>query len=205
MHDSATGTPAPALAAALRGATAPDGRILSPRIPWEAGYLARAASELFASGDVIDLGPAGDPVTPTSSVRTVYRADWPYQLKFSLHARVTNSMRVTLPKELRRAVEAARLDQTVIGERARRAAPHLTVIHDPAYLSVPAHDGFSVLLRENRFAGDVSALTVLCQDHPSGGRSRLATLAAGREREWFAALPRGRRSSRSCGSTSTSA
>ncbi len=70
---------------------------------------------------MIDLGPAGATVTPTSSVRTVYREDWPYQLKFSLHARVTNSMRVTLPKELRRAVEAARLAQTPIGAAARRS------------------------------------------------------------------------------------
>ncbi|MBE2314576.1 GNAT family N-acetyltransferase [Solirubrobacter sp. CPCC 204708] len=187
VHDSATGTPAPQLAEQLLGESAPPGRILIPAHPWEAGFLARAASTLFTTGAVIDLGPQGAPVTPTSSVRTVYNAQWPYQLKFSLHARVTNSMRVTLPKELRRAVEAKRLDGTIVGEQARAAAPHLTVVHDPAYLQVPDHDGFSVLFRENAFEGDVSALTVLCQDHPFGGRSRLANLAAGREREWFQA------------------
>jgi siderophore synthetase component len=80
VHDSATGTPAPQLAEALRGAPAPRDRILLPVHPWEAGFLARAASALFQSGAVIDLGPQGDPVTPTSSVRTVYNADWPYQL-----------------------------------------------------------------------------------------------------------------------------
>jgi spermidine-citrate ligase len=195
-HDSATGTPAPMLAAQLLGRPPEPGRILIPAHPWEAGYLARAASELFADGVVIDLGPDGGAVTPTSSVRTVYRAAWPYQLKFSLHARVTNSMRVTLPKELRRAVEAARLAQTPVGEAARRAAPKLTVLHDPAYLSVPGEDGFSVLFRENRWPSgsraDVSALAVLCQDHPSGGRSRLAAIVrslGGGEalaREWFA-------------------
>ena len=187
VHDSATGTSAPRLAAQLRGEPAPRGRILVPVHPWEAGFLARAASQLFTSGAVIDLGPQGPPVTPTSSVRTVYNHDWPYQLKFSLHARVTNSMRVTLPKELRRAVEAKRLDETIVGEQTRAAAPHLTVIHDPAFLQVPEHDGFSVLFRENHFEGDVSSLTTLCQDHPFGGRSRLANLAAGREREWFQA------------------
>ncbi len=146
---------------------------------------------------MIDLGPAGAPVTPTTSVRTVYRADWPYMLKFSLHARVTNSMRVSLPKELRRAVEAARLAQTPVGAAARRIAPRFTILHDPAYLAIAGEDGFSVLLRENRWPGDrdVTALTVLCQDHPFGGRSRLANiigaLAVGRSeadvaREWFA-------------------
>lgn len=187
VHDSATGVPAPRLAETLLGRSAKRGRVLLPVHPWEAGFLARASAELFASGAVIDLGPQGEPVTPTSSIRTVHHDDWPYQLKFSLHARVTNSMRVTLPKELRRAVEAKRLEETIVGVQARQAAPHLTVVHDPAYLSIPEHDGFSVLFRENRFEGDVSALTVLCQDHPFGGRSRLASLAHGREREWFQA------------------
>ena len=48
----------------------------------------------------------------------------------------------------------------------------LTVWHDYAYLSVPEHDGFSVLFRENRTEGDISSLTTLCQDHPYTGRSR---------------------------------
>ena len=103
---------------------------------------------------MIDLGPDGEEVTPTTSVRTVYRAQWPYMLKFSLHARVTNSMRVSLPKELRRAVEAARLAQTPVGEAARRIAPKFTILQDPAYLQIPGEDGFSVLLRENRWSGD---------------------------------------------------
>jgi siderophore synthetase component len=204
VHDSATGTPAPALAARLLGEEALDGRVRIPAHPWEARYLTRAAADLFQRGDAIDLGPTGPAVTPTTSVRTVYRAEWPYQVKLSLHARVTNSMRVTLPKELRRAVEAARLAQTPVGTAARRVAPRLEILHDPAYLAVRDDeglvDGFSVLLRENRWPTtsrtDVSALTVLCQDHPFGGRSRLAAIVAalaragGRAeadvaREWF--------------------
>ena len=83
-------------------------------------------------------------------MRTVYRADWPYMLKFSLHARVTNSMRVSLPKELRRAVEAARLAQTPVGAAARRIAPRLQILQDPAYLR-PGRGRLLVLLRENRW------------------------------------------------------
>jgi spermidine-citrate ligase len=112
---------------------------------------------------------------------------------------VTNSMRVSLPKELRRAVEAARLAQTHVGFAARRIAPRLEILQDPAYLQVPGEDGFSVLFRRNRWpaasGADVTALTVLCQDHPFGGRSRLANIVAwlardGRSeaevaREWF--------------------
>ncbi len=195
-HDSALAVSAPELVARLLGREPEPGRVLLPAHPWEAGYLSRAAAELFAGGDVVDLGPDGAPVTPTTSVRTVYRAGWPYMLKFSLHARVTNSMRVSLPKELERAVEAARLSQTHVGFAARRIAPRFAILHDPAYLRIPGEDGFSVLLRQNRWPGatDVTALTVLCQDHPFGGRSRLsniiAFLAEGARkdevaREWF--------------------
>jgi spermidine-citrate ligase len=135
----------------------------------------------------------------------VYQPDWSWQLKFSLHVRVTNSMRVTLPKELDRAVEAARLAQTAVGAAAARLAPAFRCIHDPAYLTVVHHgrvvDGFSVLLRENPWPGhsgaNVTAVTTLCQDHPFGGPSRLGRIVARRAdregrlpsdagRDWFA-------------------
>ena len=199
-HDSATGTPAPQLAerllrddpavdvGALDAALAGD-RVLVPAHPWELAHL-RAhdpdVAALLADGTIVDLGPLGAPVTPTTSLRTVCNEGWPWQLKFSLHVRVTNSMRVTLPKELRRAVEAARLLQTEVGERAARIAPSFTMLQDPAYLAVHRDgrivDGLSVLLREHRWRADpdadVSALTTLCQDHPYSGRSRLGEIVA---------------------------
>lgn len=79
------------------------------------------------------------------------------------------------------------------------------LLGEPAYLSVrhggEPINGFSVLLRENRWthdgAADVSALTVLRQSHPCGGRSRLAQIVgslaerdgryeAEAARDWFA-------------------
>ncbi len=201
-HDSATGTPAPqlterllrddpdvdcgALDVALAGL---DERVLVPAHPWELAHLrARdpSVAALIADGTIVDLGPLGTPVTPTTSLRTVCNDGWPWQLKFSLHVRVTNSMRVTLPKELRRAVEAARLLQTEVGGRAARIAPGFTMLQDPAYLAVRHHgrivDGLSVLLRDHHWwaapDADASALTTLCQDHPYGGRSRLGEIVA---------------------------
>ncbi|RIQ21876.1 IucA/IucC family protein [Jiangella rhizosphaerae] len=220
-HRSALDTPAPELAEALlrddpsvdpaalratRDAVGGD-RILLPAHPYEADRLAAdpLTADLFDTGAVVDLGAWGAPFLPTTSVRTVYRADAAWQLKFSLHVRVTNSMRVTLPKELDRAVESAALARTVVGSRTREAAPHFVLVQDPAYLTLARGgevlNGFSVLLRENRWADggprDVSALTTLCQDHPYGGSSRLVALVAalaardGRTedavaREWFA-------------------
>ncbi|NED94876.1 hypothetical protein G1H11_06075 [Phytoactinopolyspora alkaliphila] len=219
-HRSAAGTPAPELAEqilrkdprtdlgaldAMMDAVGP--RILVPAHPFEASRLATdpATAALFDDDAVVDLGPLGSPYLPTTSVRTVYHPDSPWQLKFSLHVRVTNSMRVTLPKELDRAVESAQLSRTEVGRRSAAVAPRFTLLQDPAYLTVEhdgvVSDGFSVLLRENRWTrdgpADVSALTTLCQDHPYGGRSRLAAIVASiahrehrREsdvaREWFA-------------------
>jgi siderophore synthetase component len=222
-HASATGTPAPELAEQLARHGSPGNeaavdavrdrwpdRVLLPAHPWEIEHLLAqpGTAALFERGGLVDVGPLGDPVTPTTSVRTVYRGAWPWQLKFSLHVRVTNSMRVTLAKELDRAVEAARLGHTEVGAAAAAIAPRFRFVHDPAYLTVvddgQVVNGFSVLLRENPWPvgvagtpGNVSAVTTLCQDHPSGGPSRLARMVACRAatdqrpphevgREWFA-------------------
>lgn len=201
-HDSATGTPAPELAeqllrddpatdaAALDAALAGLGeRILIPAHPWEIEHLAAndsVVAALLQDGQIVDLGPLGSPVTPTTSVRTVYHADWAYQLKFSLHVRVTNALRVTTARELHRGVEAARLLRTEVGEQAAQAAPDLVLLQDPAYLSVrhggQVIAGLSVVLRDNRWTAgahaDVSSLATLCQAHPYGGQSRLGQIVA---------------------------
>lgn len=192
-------------------------RIAFPGHPWELEHLRAdpVVADLFETGALVDLGTRGDVVMPTTSVRTVYQESWPWQLKFSLHVRVTNSERVTLPKELERAVEAAELWQTELGAAARRIAPQFSPIHDPAYLAIAPHgpegqliDGFSVLFRENPWRADkpgetmtstanVTSLTSLCQDHPFGGWSRIGQVVrayhrrrgcplADAGREWFA-------------------
>jgi len=219
-QDSATGTPATELTEELlRDDPAVDGaaldaaleglgeRVLIPAHPWEIAYLAehdKVVAALIEDGQIVDLGPLGSPVTPTTSVRTVYNADWPYQLKLSLHVRVTNALRVIRPRELLRVVETAKLLQTEAGGQAAELAPGLLLLQDPAYITVrhggQIIDGLSVILRDNRWTAglhdDVSALTTLCQDHPYGGVSRLGQIVAaiaereGREtadvaREWF--------------------
>lgn len=158
-----------------------------PVHPWQLAQLRHdpRVAELLRRGLLRELGEHGDPVTPTSSLRTLYHERSAWQLKCSLSVRVTNSMRVTLPRELDRAVEAATLAQTTVGAAMRDAAPHWVVVHDPAYLAVRDADGvlideLSVLLRENRWpAGcglDATAITSLCQPAPLGGAPRLARI-----------------------------
>ncbi|MEH3055419.1 MAG: hypothetical protein PGN13_15680 [Patulibacter minatonensis] len=165
-----------------------DGATLVPAHPWQLTQLGddpRYAA-LRRDGAVRELGEHGAAVTPTSSIRTVYAEDWAWQLKFSLSVRVTNSMRVTLPRELDRAVEAATVAQTSLAVQMAEVAPHWIVVHDPAYLAIRSADGgplideLSVLFRQNRWRRgcglDASAVASLCQPHPSGGPSRLARI-----------------------------
>jgi siderophore synthetase component len=218
-HDSAAGAPAPQLTERLlRDDPAVDGdaldaaleglgeRVLLPVHPWELEHLRGQAdvASLLADGSIVDLGELGSPVTPTSSVRTVYNGAWPWQLTFSLHVRVADELALAEASELERAVDAARQLDGDVGEQAAQLAPQLVLLSDPAYLAV-RHDGafvegLSVQLRENRWRADsdadVSAVGILAQDHPYGGASRLAQIVArlaaedGRDeeevaREWF--------------------
>ncbi|WP_320670864.1 IucA/IucC family protein [Patulibacter defluvii] len=228
-HDSAVREPdgpgerpAPALVRDLLAAAAADGdqaaaaileraddrgALIVPAHPWQLARLRERddVGGLLRDGRLVDAGPAGPPLAATTSVRTVYGDHWPFQLKFSLDLSVTNSVRVTLPRELDRAVEAARLARTVVGARMAAAAPDWRVVHDPAYLTIRDGDGLidglSVLLRENRWPVgcgiDAAAVTTLCQDDPRSGRSRLARIVEQRAaadgeppatvaRRWFA-------------------
>ncbi|MEA2194232.1 MAG: hypothetical protein QOG42_666 [Solirubrobacteraceae bacterium] len=181
-------------------------RVLLPVHPWEFAHLrdSQPVSGLLDEGLIVDLGELGSPVTPTSAMRTVYNADWPWQLTFSLHAHMTDEMRLTPIAELERAVASAR-EFSEQAAAAGEVAPQLTLLQDCAYVAVSRDGvpvaGLSVQLRENRWGADcdadVSAVEVLVQDHPFGGESRLARIVArlaehsGRPaaevaREWFA-------------------
>lgn len=190
---------------ALDGALADLGeRVLLPVHPWELEHLReeKTVAALLADGRIVDLGPLGSEVAATTSLTTVYNAEWPWQLTFPLHVRVTDDMRLAAPPELQRAVDLAR----EVAEHAAtdgELAPGLTLLQDPAYLAVHVDGapvaGLAVQLRENRWRdgeADVSAVEVLVQDHPFGGTSRLGQIVArlaeqdGRSqaeiaREWF--------------------
>ena len=97
---------------------------------------------------------------PTTSMRTVYNADWPWQLNFSLHAHMTDEMRLTPIAELEGAVAAAR-EFDAQAAAAGELAPQLALLQDPAYLAVSRDGapiaGLSVQLRENRWGSGSDA------------------------------------------------
>lgn len=79
---------------------------LYPCHPWEvervlANPVWQRAQE---QGLIESLGPLGEPLAPTSSVRTMYHAQADYFLKMSIHVRLTNCVRKNAWYELESAV-----------------------------------------------------------------------------------------------------
>lgn len=191
--DSALPTTAPETVAALAGpeVRAPRGTVLVPAHPWQAReVLARpGVRALLDAGLLRDLGPGGPDWSPTSSVRTLYRAEAPVMLKLSLGLRITNSKRENLRLELLRGLEIHRLLDAGLGEVLRTVHPGFDIVRDPAWLAVDdpggQPTGLDVVLRDNPFPGDERAVCVagLVSPRPERrdehGRSLLARLVHG--------------------------
>lgn len=164
----------------------PDEYSLLPLHPQQADYLLQQphTRRWMEDGYLMDLGPQGRPFYATASLRTLYHPDVDFMIKGSVQMRITNSLRINKMKELERGVEVSRLLQTEIGERLRTRFPDFSIVEDPAYLTL-AHpeqeeSGFELVLRENCFKGEngrnVTLVAGLCQDHPSGGSTRLGRI-----------------------------
>ncbi|GAB3127893.1 IucA/IucC family protein [Streptomyces calidiresistens] len=161
---------------------APPGTIPLPLHPWQARDLPHRPepAALMEAGLLHDLGPHGAPWFPTSSVRTVFRADAPVMLKLSLGLRITNSRRENLRKEMVRGREVHRLLEAGAGARWRAATTEgsgFDVLRDPAWVGVNTPDGTPVpgldtALRLNPFGSgeDVACLAGLLAPRPWPGR-----------------------------------
>ncbi|MFG2607007.1 IucA/IucC family protein [Streptomyces sp. NPDC048514] len=179
----------------------PDGYAALPLHPWQMREVRHRESvaALLDAGLLCDLGPAGAPWHPTSSVRTVHRPGAPAMLKLSLGLRITNSRRENLRKELHRGVEVHRLLRTGLSRRWQAVHPGFDVVRDPAWLAVDGPDGLpvpglDVMIRHNPFtpADDVGCVAGLVSPRPLPGpdpdlsprqaaramRSRLAQILA---------------------------
>ena len=101
-----------------------------PCHPWEvarvlADPLVKRAQQL---GLIQYLGPLGQAMYPTSSVRTLYHPQMAYFLKFSMHVRLTNCVRKNAWYELDSAVALTRLLGPIMSELA---------IQQPGFLLMP--------------------------------------------------------------------
>ncbi|MFI6659692.1 IucA/IucC family protein [Streptomyces sp. NPDC050523] len=177
--------PAPQLTARLAEAELPlpDGYAALPMHPWQFHevYQRPEVAALIDFGLLRDLGTAGSPWHPTSSVRTVHRTGAPAMLKLSLGLRITNSRRENLRKELHRGVEVHRLLRSGLSRQWQATHPGFDIVRDPAWLAVDAPDGtpvpgLDVMIRHNPFSppDDVSCVAGLVTPRPQAGPGDLA-------------------------------
>ncbi|KIC23527.1 IucA/IucC family protein, partial [Leisingera sp. ANG-M6] len=155
--------------------------VLIPAHPLQAQMLRLdpAVQALLATGRLRDLGEAGSPFAATSSLRTLYAANCPWMLKFSVPVRLTNSLRVTKHNELETGVCMARLLNHLDADSLH---PRFCILNDPAYLTLTlpgrSESGFEVIFRENPFVETdgtgIYNLAALTAD-PLPGRTALLT------------------------------
>ncbi|WP_084957518.1 IucA/IucC family protein [Thermoactinospora rubra] len=126
---------------------APPGYVLLPAHPWQLDLLGVTFDDRL-----VDLGETAWPVTPTSSVRTVYDPVSGVCLKFSLDVRITNCVRKNAWYELAGAVElTSRLAPVFAGVAAR--FPGTRWLREPGYRSAALGprllEGLGVIVRES--------------------------------------------------------
>ncbi|MFC5142639.1 IucA/IucC family protein [Actinomycetospora rhizophila] len=180
------GDPPPAVAARL-----PPGWTALPMHPFQAGLLARdpTLALLGAEGAVRWLGPLGDAVWPTSSVRTVVDGVTGASWKLPLRARLTHFVRTTPLEQARRAVDAAAV-VAGIGP----LPPGFGVIADRGFATLdPAVGGerlaadLTVVTRAPFPPGRPRVLAALLEDGPHGEEPPLVgeVRAAGDVHAWL--------------------
>ncbi|MDX6350875.1 MAG: hypothetical protein QOF84_5665 [Streptomyces sp.] len=183
----------------------PRGYRLLPAHPWQYELLSGhpLLRNALAAGDILDLGTAGAPFTPTASVRTLHGEGM--FLKFSLNVRITNCLRKNASYELTGAVALTRALAPVLDRLAARFPGH-GVLREPAYRSLalglpgdPALlEGLGVIVREGperRLPPGVTPLlaAAVADEYPtsSGHITRLLEGAGpGAALEWWSAYLR---------------
>lgn len=163
----------------------PEGFVPFPAHPWQAKVLLEHPDiqDYHARGLLLDLGEVGQHWYPTSSTRSLYSPQLPFQLKFSLSVRLTNSLRTLSLKEVMRGIRLNQVFQSNnLGESAT-LPDGFNIMQEPGFIALldaqgKVIDESLVALRENPLANrpeeEAVVLATLCQQHPFGGDSLLA-------------------------------
>nr|WP_306423222.1 IucA/IucC family protein [Atopomonas sediminilitoris] len=157
---------------------------LLPLHAWQARHLLGRESiqKLIAAGQLLDLGEQGEPLWPTSSIRTLAAPNVPWMFKCSLSVAITNSVRINQFRECLRGELGCLLWQSSLGDELKQRFPTLRPVNDPAWLTLEVEgqvlDEATCILRDNPFAADapVTCMAALCQDHPQQPGNRFTEL-----------------------------
>ncbi|GLZ47688.1 L-2,3-diaminopropanoate--citrate ligase SbnE [Actinomycetospora sp. NBRC 106375] len=186
VSGGAPAPPTPAVAAHL-----PDGWTALPVHPFQARVLAGdpTLALLEAEGSARWLGPLGDPVWPTSSVRTVVDTVTGAAWKLPLRARLTHFVRTTPVEQARRAVDAG-----IVVDGLGALPAGFGVIADRGFATLdPAVGGerlaadLTVMTRAPFPPGGPRVLAALLEDGPGGEEPPLMAdvRAAGNVHAWL--------------------
>lgn len=157
----------------------PAGFRVLPMHPWQAEKLKQhpALQNALANESIQFVSPGGKDWFPTSSLRSLYRQEAPYMLKFSLSLKLTNSVRHLLVPEVERGVQVYDVLRSDHGQQLLRNQPTLHIIGEPAYAMLVGDNGellheSIVVCRENPFQASAQSeplvLATLTQDDPLG-------------------------------------
>ena len=186
----------------------PKGMTPFPFHPWQFKTLRESGSleTFFTKGELVEAPVSEKKWQPTSSLRTLYRKDAPFMMKFSLSVKLTNSIRHMQVEELDRGLRLHDVLTSKRGEKFCEENPEFEVIHEPIYAGLTDAQGnlikeTLIMGRENPFHDEVAAATIatLTQTHPKGDGTLIGSMIkkkAQREnrdahlvaREWFAAF-----------------
>jgi len=155
-----------------------------PMHPWQWQYLQQdpLIIEYLKNNQIIPLERTSLLWSATSSLRTVYRDNCPYMLKFSINLKLTNSLRVLRISEVARGILLHDVLETEKGKQFCYEFPHFHIMTEPAYLSLSDKKGNPIessmlVCRHNPFNGDAAKniymLATLTQDNPFGGTNLL--------------------------------
>jgi L-2,3-diaminopropanoate---citrate ligase len=158
-----------------------DWRLL-PCHPRQATSLYRLpqVQTLIAEGELRYLGPLGEPVYPTSSVRTVFDPDHPFFFKLPLNVRITNFIRINPLEHLQRSMDVSRAIKTL---RSEVSTPGFSVLLEVGFRTIACEkwgetereelaSQFGVLFRESPAAMSTMTPMVLASLLESSPQSR---------------------------------
>ncbi len=151
-----------------------------PVHPWQKKKI--LALPALARVPIEDLAASPRDWHPTSSLRTLYREDSPWMVKFSLSLRLTNSVRHLLAQEAERGRQVHDVFATGPGREFLATEPAFRILYEPAFAALRDEAGeplaeTMVVIRENalpNFGEGVAVLGALTQNHPTGGDHAIA-------------------------------
>lgn len=159
-----------------------------PMHPWQWMYLHQQnknIQEYIDSGKIKVLTTAKVKWFATSSLRTLYREDSKFMLKFSMSIKLTNSVRILLTSEVARGLVLHDALATDIGQTFLAECPTFNAMTEPASVCLLDHDGNPIeetiiVARINTLINDGSdnkyMLATLLQDDPFAKQNCLLAL-----------------------------